>query len=154
MLGHALILGRLLEWMAVTDPRMLAASYATFAGSAGRLGLSLFYAICAGQILATFALLSLSLITRCHRASVGIATIAAVVWPFVHYGSGFGSVESVVLRSTSPVSPELAARFQALSTPVHVAHAVTLLVALTVLLSIPLRNGHVQTRLRPPFLAR
>ena len=138
MLGHALILGRLLQWMLATDPNMLAATYATFTGSVGAVGLSIFYAVCAVQILAMVALLGLSFVARCHRVGVGVATVAAVLWPVVHFGSGFGSVEAVVLRSRGPVSAELIARFQALNTPVHLAHAVLLLVGLSVLLTLPL----------------
>ena len=45
MLGHALILGRFLDWMLTGDPRLLATTYPAFARSAGSTGLTLFYAI-------------------------------------------------------------------------------------------------------------
>jgi len=141
MLGHALILGRFLEWMLATNPRQFAATYPTFASSVGVPGLWIFYAICGVQVVAALALLALSLGARRHRLAAGVAASAAVLWLMVHYGSGFGAVEAVVLRSTTPVSPEFADRFQALSTPVHLAHASLLLVGLGALLAIPLGAG-------------
>jgi hypothetical protein len=135
MLGHALILGRFLEWMLVNDPRQLAASYPVFARSAGGVGLTAFYAICGLQVVAALALVALSLGARRHRLAAGIAAAAAIVWPLVHYGSGFGAVEAAVLRSATPVVPEVAARFRVLNLPVHAAHAVTLLVGLVALLA-------------------
>jgi hypothetical protein len=142
MLGHALILGRFLDWMLARDPALLAATYPVFARSVGRGGLAVFYAICAVQIVATLGLLALSLGTRCRRRAVGVAAIAAL-WPLVHYGSGFGALEAVALRGVTPASPEVAARFLTLNGPLHVAHAASLLVGLAALLAIPLaaRSG-------------
>jgi hypothetical protein len=138
MLGHALILGRFLEWMLVNDPRQLAATYPAFARSVGSGGLTVFYAICGLQVVAALALLALSLGARRHRLGAGVAAITAVLWPVVHYGSGFGAVEAVALRSVTPASSDVAASFQALNLPVHIAHAATLLVGLGALLAIPL----------------
>jgi hypothetical protein len=137
MLGHALILGRFLGWMVATDPRQLAATYPAFAGSVGAGGLGLFYAICGLQVVAALALLALSLIAGHHRLLAGIVALTAVLWPVVHYGTGFGAIEALVLRGTAPVSPEMAARFNGLNTPVHIAHATMLLVGLGVLLRMP-----------------
>ena len=64
-----------------------------------------------------------------------IAALAAVLWPTVHYASGFGALEAMVLRSTTPVSPEVASRFLAWNTPVHAIHAVLLVVGLLALLA-------------------
>jgi hypothetical protein len=138
MLGHRLILGRFLDWMLTADPRLLATTYPAFAGSAGRGGLSVFYAICGLQVIAALALVALSLGARRHRLGASIAAIAAVLWPVVHYGSGFGAVEAVALRSVTPVPAEVAARFLAWNAPVHTAHAVVLVVGLGALLAIPL----------------
>jgi hypothetical protein len=149
MLGHTLILGRFLDWMLTTDPRQLAAAYPAFAGSAGRGGLSVFYAICGLQIVAALAFLALSLGARHHRLGAGVGASAAVLWPLVHYGSGFGAVEAVALRSVTPVSAEVAARFVAWNLPVHTAHVATLLVGLGALLAVPLaavRYGSSSTR--------
>jgi hypothetical protein len=97
-----------------------------------------FYAICGLQVVAALALLALSLGARRHRLGAGVAAITAVLWPVVHYGSGFGAVEAVALRSVTPASSDVAASFQALNLPVHIAHAATLLVGLGALLAIPL----------------
>jgi hypothetical protein len=141
MLGHALILGRFLEWMLAGDPRLLAATYPAFARSVGSTGLTVFYAICGLQVLAALALLALSLGARRHRVGAGLAAIAAVLWPVIHYASGFGAVEAVALRSVTPVSSDVATGFLAWNTPVHGVHAALLLVGLVALLAIPLSAG-------------
>lgn len=138
MLGHALILGRFLDWMLATDPRLLASTYPTFASSAGRGGLTLFYAICGLQVVAALALLAVALGARRHRLGAAVAALTAVLWPILHYASGFGGVEAVALRSTTPVAPEVASRFVAWNIPVHAGHAALLLVGLVALLAIPL----------------
>jgi len=138
MLGHALILGRFLDWMLATDARQFAATYPAFARSVGARGLGIFYAICGIQVVAALALLALALGARCHRLAAGVAASTALLWLMVHYGSGFGAVEAVVLRSLTPVSPELAGGFLALNTSVHLAHALILLVGLGALLAMPL----------------
>ena len=141
MLGHALILGRFLDWMLATDARQFAAMYPTFARAAGARGLWVFYAICGIQVVAALALLALSVGARSHRLGAGIAASAGVLWIMVHYGSGFGAIEAVVLRSTTPVSSELAAGFRALNASVHLLHASILLVGLGALLAMPLVTG-------------
>ena len=129
MLGHALILGRFLDWMLATDARQFAAMYPTFARAAGARGLWVFYAICGIQVVAALALLALSVGARSHRLGAGIAASAAVLWIMVHYGSGFGAIEAVVLRSTT------------LNASVHLLHASILLVGLGALLAMPLVTG-------------
>jgi hypothetical protein len=135
MLGHALILGRFLDWLLVSDPRLLASTYPAFASSAGRGGLTMFYAICGLQVIAALALLALALVARRHRLAAAVAALAAVLWPTVHYASGFGALEAMVLRTTTPVSPEVASRFLAWNAPVHAIHAVLLVAGLLALLA-------------------
>lgn len=137
MLGHALILGRFLDWMLASDPRLLASTYPAFASTAGRGGLITFYAICGLQILAAVVLLALALITRRHRVAATIAALTAVLWPTVHYASGFGALEAAVLRGTAPVPPETAVQFLAWNAPVHAVHAALLVVGLLALLAMP-----------------
>jgi hypothetical protein len=137
MLGHALILGRFLDWMLAGDPRLFAATYPAFARSGGGTGLMAFYAICGLQVVAVLVLLALSLSARRHRLGAGVAAITAVLWPVVHYASGFGAVEAVALRSLTPVAADVATRFLAWNTPVHTAHAALLLVGLVALLAMP-----------------
>jgi hypothetical protein len=138
MLSHALLLGRFLDWMLASDPRLLASTYPAFATSAGRGGLGAFYAVCGVQIVAAVILLALALMTRRHRFAAAIAAVAAVLWPTVHYASGFGAVEAAVLRSSAPVAPEVAARFLAQNALVHAIHATLLVVGLIALLAMPL----------------
>jgi hypothetical protein len=138
MLGHALILGRFLDWMLTRDPRLLATTYPTFARAAGSTGLTLFYAICGLQIVTALALLALALGVRRHRTGAAIAGLTAVLWPILHYASGFGAVEAVALRSATPVTPEVAARFVAWNAPLHTIHAALLAVGLIALLAMPL----------------
>ena len=142
MLGHALILGRFLDWMLASDPRLLAATYPAFARSVGGTGLTVFYGICGLQVVATLVLLALALGVRRHRLGAGVAAITAVLWPVVHYVSGFGAVEAVALRSATPVSTDVAARFLAWNAPVHAVHAALLLVGLAALLAIPAAARH------------
>jgi hypothetical protein len=137
MLGHALILGRFLDWMLLSDPRLLASTYPVFAGSAGRGGLGAFYALCGLQVIAALILLALAALTRRHRLAATVAAATAVLWPLVHYGSGFGAVEATVLRGTLPAPPETTAQFLASNAPVHAVHAALLVVGLIALLAMP-----------------
>ena len=141
MLGHALILGRFLDWMLTSDPRLLATTYPSFADSAGSTGLTLFYAICGLQIVAAPVLLALAFGARRHRPGAAIAGLTAVLWPILHYASGFGAVEAVALRSATPVTPDVAARFLAWNAPVHTIHAALLVVGLIALLAMPLTDA-------------
>jgi hypothetical protein len=135
--GFMLILGRFLDWMLASDPRALAATYPAFARSGGGTGLTLFYGICGLQVVPAVALLALSLGARRHRLGAGVAAITAVLWPVVHYASGFAAVEAVALRSVTPVSIDVAASFLAWNIPVHAVHAALLSMGLAVLLAIP-----------------
>jgi len=146
MVGHALILGRFLDWMLARDPRVLASTYPVFAASAGRAALTVFYAACGLQVVAALAFCALALRARRHRLGASVAAIAAVVWPLVHYGSGFAGVEAAALRSVTPVSTDVAMRFHALNLPVHIAHGVVLLIGLVALLTIPLVATATRTR--------
>jgi hypothetical protein len=137
MLGHALILGRFLDWMLASDPRLLAASYPAFALSAGRGGLTLFYALAGLQVVAALALLAQTLGVRRHRLGAGVAAVTAVLWPALHYATGFGAVEAVALRSVTPISADVAASFLAWNGLVHAGHATLLIVGLAALLAIP-----------------
>ena len=141
MLGHALILGRFLDWMLASDPRLLASTYPVFARSAGRGGLDAFYAICGLQVLAAVVLLGLALMTRHHRVAATLAALAAVLWPTVHYASGFGAVEATVLRSSTAVAPEVVARFLAANASVHAIHTVLLVMGLVALLAMPFSDA-------------
>jgi glucan phosphoethanolaminetransferase (alkaline phosphatase superfamily) len=138
MLGHALILGRFLDWMLMSDPRLLASTYPAFANSTGSTGLTLFYAICGLQVITALVLLALALGARRHRPGAAIAGLTAVLWPILHYVSGFGAVEAVALRSATPVTSDVAARFLAWNAPVHTIHAALLVVGLIALLAMPL----------------
>ena len=60
-----------------------------------------------------------------------------MLWPTVHYASGFGALEAMVLRSTTPVSPEVASRSWRETRP-YAIHAVLLVVGLLALLAIGL----------------
>ena len=109
MLGHALILGRFLDWMLAADPRQLAATYPVFRASAGARGLSMFYAICGLQVVACVALLAVALAARCHRVGAGVAALAGILWLAVHYGSGTVDVRAadgmLTARSTEARCP-------------------------------------------------
>jgi hypothetical protein len=146
MLGHVLILGRLLDWMLAKDPALLAATYPAFARAAGREGLTIFYAICGLQVLAGLAFLAVALGGQRHRLGAAIAASAAALWPIVHYASGFGAVEAQVLRSVTPVAAEVAARFLAANLAVHLVHAALLLTGLVALLAIPLAETRPPSR--------
>ena len=85
----------------------------------------------------TSAFLLVSLAARRQRAAALVAGVAGALWITVHYASGFGALEASVLRSGRDVPREVAGRFVAWNTPIHVVHAATLTVALGALLSVP-----------------
>ncbi len=139
MLGHALILGRFLDWLlASATPGLLAQTYPVFRGSAGRAGLDVYYAVAGLQVLAGLAFLSVALGARQHRGAAAVAAVSGSLWVIVHYASGFAGLEASVLRGTAEVTREIRDRFLAWNTPIHVFHAATLAVALGALLSVPL----------------
>jgi hypothetical protein len=139
MLGHALILGRFLEWMlAAGPPALLSQTYAVFRAGPGRAGLDAYYAVAGLQALSALAFLLVALAAGRHRTAGVVAGLAGVLWLAVHYGSGFAALEAAVLRSPSAVSLDLAGRFTAWNTPIHLFHAVALAAGLAALLSVPL----------------
>jgi hypothetical protein len=138
MLGHALITARFLDWLLLSGAPALSQAYPTFRGSAGRSGLTAYYAVAGLQVIGTSAFLLVSLATRRHRPAAFVAGLAGALWIAIHYASGFGALEGSVLRGAGPVSQEVASRFVGWNVPVHVFYAVTLAVALGALLSVPL----------------
>jgi hypothetical protein len=138
MLGHALITARFLDWLLLSGAPALSQAYPTFRGSAGRSGLTAYYAVAGLQVIGTSAFLLVSLVARRHRSAALVAGVTGALWIAVHYASGFGALEGRVLQSTAPVAPDVARRFVDWNVPIHCAHAVTLAVALGALLSVPL----------------
>lgn len=138
MLGHALILARFLDWLLLSGVPALGQAYPTFRGSAGQSGLGAYYAVAGLQVIGTSAFLVLSLVARRHRAAALIAGAAGALWIAIHYASGFGALEAAVLQGAGPISSDVAGRFVGWNVPIHIFHAVTLAVALSALLSVPL----------------
>ena len=139
MLSHALLLGRYLDWLLTSGrARLLAETYPVFARSDGQAGLDAFYAIAGLQVLSGVAFLAVSALARRGAATGAIVGIAAVLWPLVHYASGFGALEAQVLRSSSEVPPAVASVFVRWNGPIHIFHAMTLTAALGALVSAPL----------------
>lgn len=139
MLSHALLLGRYLEWLLASGRGdLLSQTYPVFARSAGRPGLELFYAVAGAQVASAVAFFVVSLVVRRERLVGALVGLAGVLWPAMHYVSGFGALEASVLRSTTEVSREVAGRFVLWNGPMHIFHAATLAAALGALLSVPL----------------
>jgi len=139
MLGHALILGRFLDWMLASGtPGLLTQTYAVFRGGAGRAGLDAYYAVAGLQVLSGLAFLLVALGARRRRLAAAVAAVCGAAWVVVHYASGFGALEASVLRGTTEVTSEVRDRFVAWNAPIHFLHAATLLAALASLLSVPL----------------
>jgi hypothetical protein len=138
-LGHALLLGRFLDWLLVSGgPNALASTYPVFRQGPGRTGLDVFYAVAGLQVLAGVAFAVVSVRAR-RRARLGlIAGLAGIAWPIAHYASGFAAIEARVLRSATAAPPDVVIAFLALNGPVHVFHVGALLVALIALLLVPL----------------
>lgn len=137
MLGHALILAPFLDWM-LGRPGLLAETYPVFRSSAGRSGLTLFYAVAGLQVLAALEFLGVALVTGRQRLPAVMAGVAGAGWLLVHYASGFGAVEATVAGSGGPLPGEIVQRFVAWNTPIHFVHAAVLTVALGALLAVPL----------------
>jgi hypothetical protein len=138
-LGHALLLGRFLDWLLVSGRAgVLAATYPVFREGPGRAGLDAFYAVAGLQVLAALAFAVASFTGGRARWPGALAGLASLAWPLAHYASGFAAVEAAVLRSTAPASPDLVRAFVAWNGPVHLAHTAALLVALAALLAVPL----------------
>ena len=135
-LGHALLLGRFVDWLLGSGrANVLASTYPVFRQGEGKVGFDVFYAVAALQILAALAFAAASIVAR--RPSFGIvAGAAAIVWPLVHYGSGFAAIEASVLRTTA-ATRDVAASFVAWNGPIHFFHVGVLLVGLIALLLAP-----------------
>ncbi|MGH7276514.1 MAG: hypothetical protein ACREIY_05740, partial [Candidatus Rokuibacteriota bacterium] len=89
MLGHALVLGRFLDWLlASATPGLLAQTYPVFRGGAGRAGLDVYYAVAGLQVLTALAFLAVALVARRHRGAAAVAAVGGSLWVIVHYASG------------------------------------------------------------------
>lgn len=138
-LGHALILGRFLDWLIVSGRgRVLADTYPVFRQGTGSAGLDIFYAIAGLQVLAAVGFAVVSMLRRRAVGTGLLVGLASLSWPVVHYASGFGAIEAGVLRSTTEAPRHLAEAFVAYNTPVHIFHVTVLVVALGALLAVPL----------------
>ena len=138
MLGHALILGRFVEWLLTSGMPELPREYAKFRAGGGRPWLLAFYAVCGLQVLSVVVFLAAALMTRRQAGPAAVAAAAGTLWLVVHYASGFGGLEAQVLGSVSELPRTEIARFVRLNTPVHLFHAAILATALGALLSVPL----------------
>jgi hypothetical protein len=138
MLSHALLFGRFVDWLLTSGrARLLAETYPVFARSAGKSGLEAFYAVAGIQIVVGLAFFLVSVFARQDVVAGVIVGIAAIAWPAIHYGSGFGALEAQVLRGPSEVSAAVGSTFVRWNGPIHVAHTATLIVGLAALLSVP-----------------
>ncbi len=137
MLGHALLLGRFVEWLLTSSPPALPGAYVVFRAAAGRPWLLAFYAVCGLQVLSVVAFLGAALVTRREASPAAVAAAAGTLWLVVHYASGFGGLEARVLGSGTELPRSLIARFVRWNTPVHFFHAAMLTTALGALLSVP-----------------
>ena len=138
MLGHALILARFVDWLLLSGAPALGQAYPSFRASAGRSGLDAYYAVAGLQVLGTSVFLLVALAAGRHRTAALVAGVAGALWIAVHYASGFGALEALVVRSAADVPREVVGRFVGWNAPIHFFHAVTLTVALGALLSVPL----------------
>lgn len=144
-LGHALLLGRFLDWLLISGrASTLAATYPLFREGPGRTGLEVFYAVAALQVLAGVAFGLVSLSNGRARWLGVLVGLGAIAWPIVHYASGFAAVESRVLRSATEAPPDAAIAFVAWNGTVHLIHVTTLFIALIALLAVPLVSARPQ----------
>ncbi len=137
MLGHALILARFVDWLLMTRTPAPGLEYAAFRATAGRGGLTAFYAVCGLQVIAVVVFLGLALASGRARGAAALAAAAGALWVVAHYASGFGALEAKVVRATSAVPPDIAASFLRLNVPIHFFHSATLATALGALLTVP-----------------
>ena len=139
MLGHALLLGPYVDWLLIAGrARVLADTYPVFARSAGRGWLAAYYAVAGLQVLAGVAFAVVSVSSRQRAGTGALIGVGAVLWPVVHYASGFGALEAQVLRSTVEAPRAVAETFVRWNGAVHGFHAATLGTVLALLLSVPL----------------
>ena len=137
MLGHALILGRFVDWLLTTGTPASGLEYPAFRATAGRGGLAAFYAVCGLQVVSVVVFLGLALASGRARGAAGLATAAGVLWLVAHYASGFGALEARVVMATGEVPRDVTERFLRLNVPIHFFHAATLTTALGALLAVP-----------------
>ena len=138
MLGHALILGRFVEFLLTSGTPALGLEYPTFSATAGRGGLTAFYAVCGLQVISVVACLGLAFLAGRARGVAALAAAAGTLWVVVHYASGFGTLEAKVVRATGEVDRDITASFLRLNVPIHFFHPATLTTALGALLAVPL----------------
>ena len=138
MLGHALILGRFVDWLLTAGTPAQGLEYAAFRATAGRGGLTAFYAVCGLQVTSVVLFLGLALAAGRARGAATLAAVAGALWLVAHYASGFGALEARVVTATREVDPGVVGRFVRLNVPIHFFHAATLTTALGTLLTVPL----------------
>jgi hypothetical protein len=137
MLGHALILGRFVDWLLTAGTPAHGLAYPAFRATAGRGGLTAFYAVCGLQVISVVAFLVLALASGRARGAAALAAVAGVLWIVAHYASGFGALERQVVMATGEVPADIQGSFLRLNVPIHVFHAATLTTALGALLAVP-----------------
>ncbi len=137
MLGHALVLGRFVEWLLTAGAPAHGLLYPAFRATSGRGGLTVFYAVCGLQVISVVLFLGLALASGRARGAATLAAAAGVLWLVAHYASGFGALEAKVVRATGAVDPDIAASFLRLNVPIHFFHAAALTTALGALLRVP-----------------
>ncbi len=152
MVSHALLLGRYLDWLLMSGrAQAVVDTYAVFTSNPGHGGLVAYYALSGLQVVAGVAFAVVSVIVGQHVLEGVLVGVASVLWPTVHYVSGFATLEARVLHAARVPSPDVVARFVRWNVPIHGAHAAMLLIALGTLLSVRL-SAHRSSRggsLRP-----
>src|SRR3989442_11676210 len=93
MLGHALILARFVDWLLMTGTPAPGLEYAAFRATAGRGGLTAFYAGCGLQVIAVVVFLGLALASGRARGAAALAAAAGGLWGVGPYPPGVGALE-------------------------------------------------------------
>ena len=137
MLGHALVLGRFVEWLLTAGAPAHGLLYPAFRATSGRGGLTVFYAVCGLQVISVVAFLVLALASGRARGAAALAAAAGVLWLVAHSASGFGALERKVVLATGEVPVDVSESFLHLNIPIHLFHAATLTAALGALLAVP-----------------
>ena len=137
MLGHALVLGRFVEWLLTAGAPAHGLLYPAFRATSGRGGLTAFYAVCGLQVISVVAFLVLALASGRARGAAALAAAAGVLWLVAHSASGFGALERKVVMATGEVPVDVSESFLRLNIPIHLFHAATLTAALGALLAVP-----------------
>src|SRR5438132_433527 len=79
MLGHARILGRFVDWLLTAGTPGHGLAYPAFRATAGRGGLTAFYAVCGLQVISVIAFLVLALASGRARGAAALAAVAGVL---------------------------------------------------------------------------